>query len=176
VPTMSRTANGTGRDDIQDAGQDAGQDKRAERVTVAEAAERLEITKEAVRKRISRGTLRSDRDPDGTVYVYVPPYPTTYGTPGESGDLLYREMRDRIESLERQVEEEREARRRADTLLAQLMQRIPELEPSQEPPSERPGAPETAASPDPRERPFTEEERPQEAAQPRPWWRRMFGA
>jgi hypothetical protein len=33
-------------------------------------------------------------------------------------------------------------------------------------------------SPGPRESPFTDEERPQEAAQPRsstPWWRRMFG-
>ena len=49
-------------------GEDAVQD---DRITVAKAAERLGITKEAVRKRISRGTLRSDRDPDGTVQVYV---------------------------------------------------------------------------------------------------------
>jgi hypothetical protein len=37
-------------------------------------------------------------------------------------DLLYQEQRERIAYLERQVEEEREARRRADTLLARLME------------------------------------------------------
>ncbi len=31
-------------------------------------------------------------------------------------------------------------------------------------------------SPGPRETPFTDEEKRQEAAQPRSWWRRMFGA
>jgi hypothetical protein len=48
----------------------------------AGAAERLGITKEAVRKRIARGTLRADKDADGTVLVYVPPSDTTSGTPG----------------------------------------------------------------------------------------------
>jgi hypothetical protein len=37
-------------------------------------------------------------------------------------DLLYQEQRERIAYLECQVEEEREARRRADTLLARLME------------------------------------------------------
>ena len=47
-------------------------------------------------------------------------------------------MRERIAYLERQVEEEREARRRADTLLARLMDRVPELEaPAEAPPDER---------------------------------------
>jgi hypothetical protein len=45
---------------------------------------------------------------------------------------LYEEMREWIAYLESQVEEEREARRRADTLLARLMDRLPELEAPQE--------------------------------------------
>ncbi len=67
---------------------------------------------------------------------------------------LVDEMRDRVAYLERQVEEEREARRRADAILAQLSRANAEqartiraLEgPAAEPPaSEPPGAPETGA-------------------------------
>jgi excisionase family DNA binding protein len=62
---------------VQDAVRDAGKD---ERLTVAEAAERLGITKEAVRKRIHRGTIRSDKDQDGTVRVYISPSDTASAT------------------------------------------------------------------------------------------------
>ena len=48
-------------------------------------------------------------------------------------DDLVEELRDRVRYLERQVEEERDARRRADTLLARLMDRVPELEAPSEP-------------------------------------------
>jgi len=55
-------------------------------------------------------------------------------------DLLYQEMKERIAHLEGQVEAERESRRRADTIIAQLTQanaalaaRVPELEATQEP-------------------------------------------
>src|SRR3712207_6024303 len=128
-----------------DAVRDAGMD---EHLTVAEAAERLGITKEAVRKRIHRGTLRSDRDSDGTVRVYFPASETPYGTPSSpERELLYEEMRERIAYLEHQIEEEREARRRVDTLLARLMDRVPELEAPREKAhsQEPPGGPESTA-------------------------------
>jgi hypothetical protein len=158
-------------DNTQAAGQD-------ERRTVAEAAEQLGISKEAVRKRISRDTLRSDRDADGTVYVYVPPDRTASGTPSSAGvgdrDLLYQEQRERISYLERQVEEEREARRRADTLLARLMDRVPELEA----PSETDNASKAAVR---HEQGDDQQGRgdvaPDDTAQRQaPWWRRWFGA
>jgi excisionase family DNA binding protein len=41
------------------------------RLTVSEAAEKLQISKDAVRKRIQRGTLRHDKTLDGHVYVYL---------------------------------------------------------------------------------------------------------
>jgi chromosome segregation ATPase len=113
-----------------------------QRVTVAQASEILGITVEAVRGRIKRRTLKHERD-SGTVYVLLDAGQTT-DQPQPDDDQptdqlrpdaqlgyseeLAEELRDRIHYLERQVEEEREARRRADTLLAQLMQRIPELE------------------------------------------------
>jgi chromosome segregation ATPase len=114
-------------------------------------------------------------------------------------DRLYQEMQERIRYLEEQVEEEREARRRADTLLARLMDRLPEIEPPAEASPEARGEPETAAEElervDPRtsaaQRPTEGVEhdastlqewsgdvqgrgRPQEATQ-RPWWRRVLG-
>jgi excisionase family DNA binding protein len=170
---------------VQDGVQDAGTD---ERLTVAEAADRLGITKEAVRKRIHRGTLRSDNDADGTVRVYVPPYDAVPGVAAASDrDLLYEEMRERIAYLERQIEEEREARRHADTLLTRLMNDIPALEAPQQPP----GALKTAAGEPQRgnesparppeayqvgyERPRDTAEFPVGGSLTRPWWRRVFG-
>jgi hypothetical protein len=97
---------------------------------VAEASEVLGITVEAVRGRIKRRTLEHERD-SGTVYVhldadqsYDQPRPdddqtSDWPRPDDHADIT-EELRDRISYLERQVEEEREARRRADTILAQL--------------------------------------------------------
>ena len=41
------------------------------RVTVQEAARRLGVKDDAIRKRIQRGSLEHDKDPDGRVYVYL---------------------------------------------------------------------------------------------------------
>jgi hypothetical protein len=136
------------------------------------------ISKDAVRQRIRRGTLQSDKGEDGRVYVYVDastvrgvhPEGARVEGPGASDDLAS-ELRDRIRYLERQVEEERDARRRADTLLAQLMQRIPELEA----PSEASEAAERADEQQGRGRhPHSDAGGAQEGVQ-RPWWRRIFG-
>lgn len=174
--TLFVTSKGRREDAVQDAVQDDGRD---ERLTVAAAAERLGITKEAVRKRIHRGTLRSDKDSDGTVRVCIPASDTLSSTPtSPDRELLYTEMRERIAYLERQVEEEREARRRADTLLARLMDRMPELEaPSGEPaPSqEAPGGPQSAGAGSNREEAPPGGEGVQEGSE-RPWWRKVFGA
>jgi hypothetical protein len=97
------------------------------RVTVAEASEILGVSVEAVRGRIKRGTLKPERD-SGTVYVLLDAdQPPTGHQPDDDQttdqprpDDMVGELRDRIRYLERQVEEEREARRRADTILAQL--------------------------------------------------------
>ncbi len=139
------------------------------RLTVPEAAEALGITTDAVRMRLSRATLDSERV-DGRVYVLLEDE-VSADRSGEYNALIS-EMRARIESLERQLELERDANRENRRLLAAALERIP---PQLEAPEEPPEGPETAESPGPRERPFTDEERAQEAAQPRPLWRRMFG-
>src|SRR5215204_434584 len=139
-------------------------------MTVPEAAEALAISADAVRSRIKRGTLPTVRE-GGRVFVVVEGETTDRPSaqaqptkrPGE--DRLYEEMQERIRYLERQVEEEREARRRADT----LMDRMPELEA----PQETADAAETAEQEPERAEPRPAAPGPQEGVQRRPWWRRM---
>jgi excisionase family DNA binding protein len=143
------------------------------RLTVTEAAEVLGISGDAVRSRIKRGTLTTVRE-GGRVFVVLgaTDRPTAQAqpthAPGE--DRLYQEMQERIRYLESQVEEEREARRRADTLLARLMDRLPELEAPPEPS----GSPETAEEEIQRAESRQATVESQEPVQ-RPWWRRVFG-
>jgi hypothetical protein len=119
------------------------------KLTVPEAARALGISPEAVRNRLSRGTLKSIKE-EGTVYVHLEADRSQHlsdiptDRPRDISSELVDELRDRVRYLERVPEEEREARteerRRHDTLMAQLMSRIPEIEA----PPEAPEAPETA--------------------------------
>jgi excisionase family DNA binding protein len=92
------------------------------RFTVSEAAVRLGISAEAVRSRLKRGTLRSVKD-GATVYVLLeidqsrPDADQTPPEPDQTGDQT-----ELVAVLREQLAEEREARRRADTIIAQLAQ------------------------------------------------------
>ena len=145
------------------------------RVTVAEAAQLLSLSAEAVRSRVQRGTLPSVKE-DSTVYVLLDvdqARPDTAQTDERAGIQTHlsgdqtefiTSLQDQIDWLQREVE-------RKDTLLMSLMQRIPELE----------------APPEPRETPETrldDSEGPgrggappeqQEPYQRRSWWREFFG-
>jgi len=113
---------------------------------VNSAADELGVSTDAVRKRISRGTLRSDRK-DGTVLVWLDDGGTEAGREAQvDGGALVEVLKEQAEYLREQLAEEREARRRADTIIAQLTQanaalaaRVPELEA----PSETRDEPET---------------------------------
>jgi hypothetical protein len=157
--------------------QDATDPTTGRRLSVPEAAEVLGISGDAVRSRIKRGTLETVRE-GGRVWVVLgaTDRPTAQAQPTNppSADLLYQEMQERIRYLESQIEEEREARRRADTLLARLMDRLPELESPQEVPPETPGSPPEATEESERVEPHPDAPGAQEGAQ-RPWWRRVFG-
>jgi len=143
-----------GEDAIRDDGRDT-------RLTVAAAAERLGITKEAVRKRISRGTLRSDKDTDGTVRVYIPASGTPSGTASEAigRDELVELLRAQLEDLRADRDAWRDQARRSDYMASAAMDRTRELESrirELEAPSEA------------RESPETVEEEPERAAAPHP--------
>jgi hypothetical protein len=112
------------------------------RLPVAEASEVLGITVEAVRRRIKRGTLEHERD-SGPVFVLLgadhsddqprPDDDQTSDRLRSDSAALISEMRDRIESLERQLEQERQANSEHRRLLAAALERIPpQLEAPQE--------------------------------------------
>jgi hypothetical protein len=130
----------------------ADEPRANQRLTVAQAAATLGITEGAVRSRLKRGTLPTMKE-GGTVFVLwgggtsSANQPPNTDVPTDQSELV-EELRDRVRYLERQVEEERDSRRRADTLLAQLMQRIPELEAPEKPRE----SPERTESPGPRDK------------------------
>jgi predicted phage gp36 major capsid-like protein len=156
-----------------------------ERVTVYEAAKRLGITEGALRQRIHRGKLETDKDEAGRVFVYLTPDITGDSTVSDSvktpqaSDLdsgLLDELRDRIRFLEEELSDRKEEMRRKDTLLAQMnhtlsqmASRIPELE----------------VAPEPRDSPVHDSEDtskgddvPNDASEAKirqSWWQRWFG-
>src|SRR5215207_4755020 len=109
------------------------------RVSVYDAAQVMGVTVDAIRKRISRGTIPHERDEDGRVWVLLDtdqgPTSKVQDTdqPQSDSAALMSEMRDRIASLERQLEQERQANSEHRRLLAAALERIP---PQLEAPSE----------------------------------------
>ncbi len=129
---------------------------RTDRVTVAEAAARLGVKEQAIRKRIQRGTLVHDKDDDGRVYVYLDTQDRATGTGTDAGmSTLVQSLQDQIAYLRQEAEDWKEEASRKDTIIMSLTQRIPELE----------------APTKPREASDTA----QEPSERRSWWRKFFG-
>jgi excisionase family DNA binding protein len=152
------------------------------KMRVEEAARKLGIKEESVRKRIRRGKMRSEKDEDGRLYVYIDGTEVVrdeYADESEDwsvaeasdpADGLIAAKDETIRILHKQLAEEREARRRADTIIAQIAQanaalaaRVPELE---APPAELPGGKEAAAAPT-----YGARAAPERSS----WWRRLLG-
>jgi excisionase family DNA binding protein len=157
------------------------------RLTVQEAAEILGTSVDAVRMRVRRGSLASEKDSDGRVYVWVDgdSSETKPRLNGES-EALISAKDETIATLREQLAAERQAHAEARRIIAGLVERIPAIEA----PQESAEAPETAfEGPDrggePRsgtggpqesaERPPDTAEWPVRGALLRPWWRRVFG-
>ena len=141
-----------------------------QRYTVPEAAEALGISQAAVRARIHRGTLRTERE-DGTVYVWFDAEQHAEQHANDSPGVV-EILRERNGDLREQIEFLRDELRRKDTIIMAMTQRIPELEPAQEHAEASETAQERKESAEPRS--ATGEA--QEGAQRRPWWWRMFGS
>jgi excisionase family DNA binding protein len=148
-----------------------------DRITVPEAAKLLGITQSAVHKRISRGQIRWEKTEEGRTYVFLTPSDidgqghdkSTDRVPDTSTkDELISELRDRVHSLESQLERRDEEMRRKDVLLVNMTDAMKALT----------GATETP--PEPRESPVSRSgdtgstEAPSQGEQ-RSWWRRFFG-
>jgi hypothetical protein len=154
-------------------GEDRPQTSR-QRVTVAQAAEILGVTVEAVRGRIKRGTLEHERH-SGTVYVLLdadqstnrsrPDADQTAGRLQSDSGALISEMHSRIQFLEDELQ-------RKDAILLNMTEAMKALSPpSQETPSEEREPP---VSPGPSDAPTEASTDAQEGVR-RPWWRRLLG-
>jgi hypothetical protein len=127
------------------------------RFSVYEAAEVMGVTVDAIRTRISRGTIPHERDEEGRVWVLLDTDQYTASkvqdTDRTQSDVaaLISAKDETIAALREQLEQANERDRENRRIIAALTSRIPELEA----PQERPGAPETV-------------EAEQERAEPRP--------
>ncbi len=151
---------------------------------VKEAAEALGVSSDAVRKRIARDTLRSEKGEDGSVRVWLdevderldgdqPPGGTEAG---HRLDELIDAKDDALRDLREQLEHMRRESERKDAIIMQMAQanaslaaRVPELEALSE---TRDGSPEAASERGVR---GDTSESSQEPAQRRSWLLRWFG-
>ena len=148
-----------------------GERRSERRVHLSEAAALLDVSKDAVRMRVKRGTLRSEKGEDGRVYVWVNDAPDGDPNPvrpESQVDHAWRELVDELRDRVRSLEESNWENRR---IIAALTQHIPELEPPSEPRESSVSATEQPG----RVAPQPSVESVQEGAEPRSWWRRMLG-
>jgi DNA-binding transcriptional MerR regulator len=140
-----------------------------ERLTIAEAAKQLDLTQEAIRQRVRRGTIEHEKGDDGKTYVYLTEADNRTNTDNSVENAVVKDyinaLKSQIESVEQDRDEWREEARRKDHIIMALTQRIPELEPAPEPRESTVSASEDTAKGDDVP-PDTEK---------RSWWQRMFG-
>jgi len=134
----------------------------------------LGVSESAIRKRVERGTLRSDKGADGRRYVYVDTVADAVADEGEDTsvtrehDALISELRAHNDTLREQLEAERQGHAEARRLLLEALAKIP---PAIEAPQEASEAAETGGQGRGQHSATVES---QESVQ-RPWWRRVFG-
>jgi len=135
------------------------------RLDLREAAEALGTSVDAVRKRLKRGTLDSERGADGKLYVFIDDG-LDDGAPRSDSDVLTSDVL--ISELRDQIKYLREENQRKDHLLAAALERIPpQLEaPTEEAPSDERESPV----------PKSEGQHPTPEEPRRGFWARLFGS
>jgi excisionase family DNA binding protein len=157
----------------RDTAQDTAQDK----VTIQEAARRLGVKEDAIRKRIQRGSLRHEKTDEGRVFVWVDTTEDTTKDTTEDAyqdtarDALLKAKNETIAALREQLEQAHERDRENRRIIAALTQRIPAIEPPTEPRE----SPSEATEQSGRVEAQPPVEDTQEPVEPRSWWRRVFG-
>jgi len=146
-------------------------------VTLKEAADILGVSKEAVRKRVIRGTLRSEKGGDGRRYVYIDAGGDE--APTRERDALISEMQERLAFLERELDVRTEEIRRRDTIIMNMTEAMKALNPpAQHEPVVARESPEMVEEEPEGSEPRSAAGGAQEAAQGgerRSWWRRLIG-
>lgn len=152
------------------------------KVTVQEAADRLDASVDAVRQRIKRGKLEraeADDPSDPRVYVWLDLDQTEArhkvevedGPANGNGVALVESLQAQVGHLLRELEIRNEELRRKDHLLAAAIERIPPQLEAPKPQNGSSDAAEAAEGPEP----WSATGGAQQAPESRPWWRRVFG-
>ncbi len=144
-----------------------------------EASELLRISQHAIRQRIRRNTLASEKTAAGRVYVLLDRDVEVSGEPSEdtSGEAPgvdpVQMLREHNQMLREQLAEAHAANRENRRIIAGLIQRVPELEP----PRDEPHGPETdAETSEGVDAPTGQVDRETGVQRRRAsWWRRFFG-
>jgi hypothetical protein len=149
-------------------------------VSLREAAELLDTSTEAVRKRATRGSLRSERH-DGRVVVWVNEGRTEGGREAQVDREALLEAKDETISILRdQLMLRAEEIQRRDVIISQLTQanaalaaRVPELEAGESNEDGAEGVAEGQAVPTQPKPPTARTD--ESVSSEKPWWRRVFG-
>jgi predicted DNA-binding protein YlxM (UPF0122 family) len=139
------------------------EEQSIERLSVAEAARVLGVTRDAIHKRISRGSIEHEKGENGRFYVYVDTSTSGLDTSAdiskdeskiEALERLLENQQDRISFLERELERRGDETERLHQIVAgptqataELSVRLPELEAPSEPPDASETATEAGESP-----------------------------
>jgi hypothetical protein len=105
------------------------------RLTLREAAAALGVSESAIRKRVERGTLRSDKGPDGRRYVYLETGADTVADDGadvsatHERDELISELHRTNELLREVIVTRDEEIRRRDTIIMNMTEAMKALNP-----------------------------------------------
>src|SRR5215216_36975 len=166
-----------GMQDGTGSGMGSGTFGGTRRLPVNEAAAVLGISTEATRQRVKRGTLSTERDENGNVFVLLDDDGTGGGTRSDNvgtadGTPLIAAKDETIQALKEQLAAWQEESRRKDHIIAALTERIPELEAPREASSEAQEGHEAASEGVEK---GTAPPEPQEPSQRRSWWRAFFG-
>jgi excisionase family DNA binding protein len=158
-------------------GVDGDRDTTQDRVTIQEAARRLGVKEDAIRKRIQRGTLPHEKTEEGRVFVWLEAAKDTaqdaYQDTSSSSatDALVEELRDQVRFL-------REELARKDAIMLNMTEALEALEAPRSEAQTPEDASASTHSPGSRDATNaggglqTATGRPEER---RSWWRRVFG-
>jgi hypothetical protein len=140
-----------------------------DRVSIQEAARRLGISEGAVRKRVTRGTLRHDKEPDGRVYVYLDA--SRQGVDDVQDAGVYPNSTALISHLEDEIAYLRDENRRKDEIIMQQAVTMRQLSAPAESDESTTVDQDEEEPPESTEGAETGTQRPTGV----PWWRRWFG-
>jgi AcrR family transcriptional regulator len=150
---------------------DEGDRRGVDRLTIQEAARALGISEGAVRKRVTRRTLKHEKEQDGRIYVYLDARDRRGVDVGQDegvdphNNALISQLRDEVAYL-------RDENRRKDEIIMQQAMTMRQLSAAQ--PQELTEAAETVEEEQERAEPQSDAPGTQEGVR-RPWWQRWFG-